>query len=391
MKILSLVAALIFISLNLISCSENISSVGGGLVNQSKFTVADTSLIATGDSTFHSNIANGSGYYNLVGAANSVEAKTLLNFIGLSVGDGDTLSSVQLATCEMQLHVGYLWNMSSTAQQFEIHEILTPWTATIPIDSSDNISFSPTVCGTINQIIADTSTIIVNLDTSEVRKWITALTDSTAPPFYGFAIMPQPGATNTGIWGFVTFNALTSSSPLLRIRYTKNGVEDSVSFSYGNDTFLAKNSSALLPSLIDVQAGVGRRSKITFDLSSLVKQSFINNASLELTLNPQSAHGTSTPDSVAVLLIINSQYPDTINGSYYYYGKRKDTTQTANPVYSIPLSTFAQLWVNNTYANDGILLEASGENSSVDRYVFYSSHDPDPAKRPVLHLTYTKK
>ncbi len=389
MKILSFIVSLFLSATILIGCSENVSSVGNNFFNQ-RFAVTDTSFFATSDSTFHSNIVNGAGYYNLVGAANSVEAKTLLNFTGLYEGDGDTLGTVQLDTCELQLHVGYLWNMSSTAQQFEVHEILAPWTTDTPVDSSDYISIDPTTCGTINQVITDTSTIVVLLDTNVVRKWITASTDTTLPRFYGFAIMPQPGATNTGIWGFPSFNVLTSSAELV-VRYTKNGVEDSMTFTYGSDTFLAKNSSSILPSLIDIQGGVGRRSKISFDLSSLVNKPFINNAFLELTLNPLSSHGTSTPDSVLVRLVSNAQYPDTVNGSYFYYGTRKDTTQTSNPVYSIPLSPIVQSWVTSTEANYGLLLEAANENGCVDRYVFYSSQDPDSTKRPVLHVTYTKR
>jgi hypothetical protein len=389
MKIFSFIVSLVLSATIFFGCSENISSVGDKFFNQ-RFAVVDTSFYATGDSTFHSNIVNGAGHYDLVGASNSVEAKTLLKFTGLYEGDNDTLGTVQLDTCELQLHVGYLWNMSHTAQQFEVHEILTPWTTATPVDSSDYISVNPSACGTINQVIADTSVIVVTLDTNVVRKWITASTDTTLPPFYGFAIMPQPGATNTGIWGFPSFDVLTSSAKLV-VRYTKNGVEDSMTFTYGNDTFLAKNSSSILPSLIDVQGGVGRRSKISFDLSSLVHKPFINNAFLELTLNPLSSHGTSTPDSILVRLISNAQYPDTVNGSYFYYGMRKDTTQTSNPVYAIPLSPIVQSWVNTTVPNYGLLLEAANENGSVDRYVFYSSQDPDSTKRPVLHVTYTKR
>lgn len=389
MKILSFIVILFSSAAIMIGCSENVSSVGSNFFTQ-RFAVADTSFIATSDSTFHSNIVNGSGYYNLVGAANSVEAKTLLNFSGLYVGDNDTLGTVQLDTCEIQLHVRYLWNMGSTAQQFEVHEILSPWTTAIPVDSSDYINVNPTACGIINQVITDTSFIVVTLDTNVVRKWIAASTDSTTPRFYGFAIMPPAGATNTGIWGFPSFDVLSSSAALV-VRYTKNGVKDSMTFTYGSDTFLAKNSSPISSSLIDVQGGVGRRSKIIFDLSSLVNKPFIGNASLELTLNPLSSHGTSTQDSVLVRLISNALYPDTINSSYFFYGTRKDTTQTATPVYSIPLSPIVQAWVNNTAGNYGILLEAANENGCVDRYVFYSSQDPDPTKRPVLHVTYTKR
>ncbi|MDE3058787.1 MAG: DNRLRE domain-containing protein [Bacteroidota bacterium] len=390
MKILSIVVPLFLSAPIFIGCSENISSVGSKFFEQ-RFAVTDTSLFAIGDSTFHSNIANGTGYYDLVGAAKSVEAKTFLNFTGLYEGDGDTLGTVQLAVCELQFHVGYLWNMSGTAQQFEAHEILSPWTSAVPVDSSDDINVNPTACGSVNRVVVDTTVIIIPLDTNVVRKWITALTDSTAPRFYGWSIMAPSGASSTGIFGFPSFD-LGTNSPKLAVRYTKNGVEDSVIFTYGSDAFLAKNFSPISSSLIEVQGGVGRRSKIMFNLGALVNKPIINNASLVLTLNSSlSSHGTSTPDSVLVRLISNAQYPDTINSSYFYYGQRKDTAQTANPVYSIPLSSLTQAWVNNIEANYGILLEAANENSSVDRYVFYSSADPDSTKRPVLRVTYTKR
>ncbi len=385
-----------FLVVSLSGCSQSPTSVGSKLIpGSSKYSVHDTTIVSTRDTTFKISQVNGSASSLLVGNYSSVDAKTLLLFLATFP---DTMTTVQIDTAELTLSANYGWNVSSppTPAQFEIKEVLTSWSAASVIaDSLNTLNLAPTNSALITITNRDTlgigRTITTQFDTSIVRKWINIYADTLLPRFFSVALVGKPGMTNVGIWGFSQFGS--SSPPTLEIIYEKNGVKDSISLNAGQGTFFATSSPIQLSPGIQTQGGISVYSLVKFNLkpvSDSINQIIVNNATLQMTLkNSQSTIGFEAVDSVIAYLAGSAAVGDTVGPSYYGYGYRKDTTQTTNSVYIFNLTSMVQYWINTPSNNFGAQLRAISSTSNVDKHVFYSSKDT--AYAPKLIITYTKK
>lgn len=397
MKVYPKVSALVlFILVSMFGCSQSPTSVGSKLIPaNSKYSVHDTTIASTRDTTFKLSQINGSTSSLLVGNYSSVDAKTLLLFLG---SFPDSLTTVQIDTAELTLSANYGWNVSlpPTPAQFEIKEVLSSWSAaTVIADSLNTLNLAPTNSALITVRNLDTlsygRTITTQFDTSLVRKWINISADTLLPRFFSVALVTKPGMTNVGIWGFSQFGS--SSPPNLEVIYEKNGVKDSISLNVGQGTFFATSSPIQLSPGIQTQGGISVYSLVKFNLkpvSDSVNQIIVNNATMQLTLkNPLSAIGFESVDSVVAYLAGSPTQFDTVGPAYFAYGYRKDTTQTTNSVFIFNLTSMVQYWINTPSNNFGAQLRAVSSTSNVDKHVFYSSKDT--AYAPRLIITYTKK
>jgi len=390
-------AVILFLLASISGCSQSPTSVGRKIIPGSdKYTVHDTSIASISDTTFKFSSPNGSGGNLLVGSYASVNAKSLLLFL---VTMPDSMTTVQIDTAELILTASYGWNVAlpPTPVQFEIKEVLTPWSAsTATADSFSSLNLLPTNSSLVTITNQDTLSIgrevVTQFDTSLVRRWINIYADTVLPRFFSIALVTKPALSNVGIWGFYQFGS--QYPPALQIIYEKNGVKDSISLSVGEGTFLATNNALQPSASIETEAGISFYGRIKFNLSPVsdsVNKVIVNNAVLQLTLNnSQSKLGFGSSDSVIAYVAGSaSTQADSIAPSYFGYGYRKDTTQTTNSVYIFTLTSMVQQWINTPSNNFGLELRPGNDASYLDTHIFYSSKDP--AKGPKLFITYTKK
>jgi hypothetical protein len=376
----------------LIGCAEKPKSVGNGLPNiDGVFNITDTTFYAVNETSYVVTFAKGSGLSNLAGRISPTEeAVSLINF--LPDATIDSLKGARIDTVEFRVTVNYKYRSTTYPVVFNIVEVQRSWSqSSFTSDSLSSLTLGSKVIGTFSDSMNYTVTSIARLDTVEVRKWANSYIDTTAADFYGFAIQAPSGVTN-GIVGFSTFDSYTGYAPQIFIRYTKNGIRDSLTYYSGEDTYATKYTGPTTFSPIVVRGGFGFRSKIRFDISSLVDKPIVNNAALELTLDTSaSSFGGYSPDTVTALMAMSNTILDQSDSTIFVYGFRTTTVAGQPPVYSFKLTAIADRWVRSVKPNYGITLRWAAEYGTVEKAVFYSSANTDVTKRPKLKITYAKK
>jgi hypothetical protein len=378
----------------LVGCSDDTNSVGNKLITSNdKYVIADTTFIAVKDTVFNVSSVNGYGPTTVIGKTNDVEAKAWLRFLpALASGTlPDSIASCTIDTVQLHLTVDYTWNAPASPAQYEIREALSGWTqAGATRDSLAMLQIGQSVLGRIADTLSVNREIVVTMDSTAVRRWITYAKDATASPMYGYVIVPKPGTT-TGAFGYYSSTS-SASYPKLVVHYSgTNGVRDSLTFIYSEDTFIASAQATTAPEL-EVRGGVSTWSKLIFDVSSLSKAVIINNATVELTQKSSSTLlGVGAPDSVYAYISKAGGTVSTIDSTYRLLGKRKDNTSSVDPVYVFTVTPFIQYLIAPGSPYDGIVVHAAVNNGAVDHMVFHSTKDPDATKRPRLLVTSSKK
>lgn len=373
----------------LIGCAEKPKSVGNGLPNPDGLFAIDTiSFLPSGDTTYKTIYVTGYGSSTLAGKLPlNGESIAMIKFTPTS-NDTSILKKIDtIDYAELSLVVNYRSNITTVPVQLNVNLIKSSW-AEGSFTSDTLLTLDPKVMATFSDSMKFGATIKTRLDTADFRKWINNQIDSTKDKFYGFAV----SGINPGIVGFTPFNIFSFSVPRLFIKFINEGKPDSITISYGEDTYSAKYSIVPVLNPITVHAAFGVRSKINFNVGSLVNKPIINNAILELTLDSSAStiEGFS-PDSVIALVGLSNSITDSSSGTLFSYGYRKSSALSPNPVYSFNLTGIAQRWVNNINQNYGLTLRWAAELSTVEKAVFYSSTNPDVNKRPKLKITYSKK
>lgn len=393
-----IVSCILLLFVLFFGCTEKPNSLLGSnaIDDADKFFTADTILTATKDTTYKKIFNAGYATSTLVGNfSNNQTITALYSFSASGSSYIDSLKNATLDTVDLQFFVNYaLLPQKTFPIELGIYEITKAWTQdTITANSLPLAMISSTEIGKIeikdslnlNQMVSARIT-----DTTLIRRWINSFLDTNIT-FYGFAIQPKTTTPNC-IIGFYTFNGYSSYLPGLFIKYTRNGVKDSVTFVSGQDTYLASYNGIFAPSGIEVQGGFGIRSKIWFDVAGLVKEPIINNAVVELTLNSsKSTISEHSPDSLLFFIGGDSVNVDSISTDVYGYGYRKDKTQTTDPTYVIPITSTVQRWIKNINKNNGLSIRWAWETYTADKAVFYRYNDVDVVKQPKLKIVYSKK
>jgi hypothetical protein len=395
MKKLSL-AVFSFILL-FIGCAEKPKNVGGALIDPNDvYTIADTVFTSTSDTSYRVAYAPGLGGVTITGRlSNNDESIALFHFI--PDGTIDSLKDAQIDTVELSLYVNYRLQPSAPMIEFDIKKIETAWSQrSFTYDSlSSFIVFPDSILGTFKDSMNYGATIIAQLKKDYIRRWADSYIDTgNHNQYYGFTV--QARTTPTGIIGFEPFNSLSGNYPRLLIKYTKNGIRDSVVVISGEDTFVPKFAVTPTFTPITVRAAYGVRSKINFNLNTLKNKPTINRAVLELTLDTTaSVFSGFSPDSVIALLGMDSIIADRSDSTVYVFGYKKDVVANQLPVYSFNVSNIVQRWVNGLKPNYGLTLRWAAEFSSAEKAVFFSSIadtlSPTLSKRPKIKITYSKK
>lgn len=377
----------------LAGCVEKPNPIGENLIAPSTiFTLADTTITAVRDTTFLTSQVNGTGTSDLIGRlSTNEEAYTLISFIPTETID--SLVGAVLDSVELQFSINYTLRVSQPISTFDIYEVTSPWSEqTLTADSV--VSFGDTPIGTMSDSMTYGNIITATVDTTAVRRWINAINDTAAPRFYGFAIRPRPGrpGDNPGIVGLSSFGNASGTTPTMIVRYLRNNVYDSLIFTYGSDTYIAHYNTVPTALPFSVRAGFTTRSKIEFDPSFFTNHETINQARLTLFVDSTNTiKGDFSPDTIIAFFgLENDTISNYYSSSYYTYGLYGKDSVTGLSTYTFTnAGPLFQLWINNRYSNQGLILQRILERSSADQVAFYRSNDPDPAKRPTVKITYS--
>jgi hypothetical protein len=391
-KALSFFSILAVISLLWVSCNEEPTSVGIGLLTSKDLTQVDTSMITsvTG-SSFRKPINTGSSENLLVGkyrteAGKTFEAKALIRFIGIP----DTLKSATVLSANLILKSRYRFGEPQGILSFTVHKMIQGWTEYgITWDSISTASYEPTVRGSFSSAIADSDSVAISLDPSLISDWFQAAADSQA--IEGIVLAPTDASNK--IVGFSSFQSSDASRvPELLVTFLISGstVQDSLLFASGEDTHVANIDNLTSdPNLLYVQAGVAYRSRLKFDVSSVPTHAGIHQAMLELTLSPSTSILSSTSrlnsqsvDSLFSFFLVTT---DSVDNSSLVIGHRLNPDSA---VYSFVITPDVQRWINGK-PNLGVQIETWTEASMLDLFTFYLNSE-NASLRPRLRIVYSR-
>jgi hypothetical protein len=384
----------IFILIVLNGCADEPKNIGSSLVDTNNmFAFAETTFTSVRDTSFLTPIVTGYGASNLVGRLDgNEEVVSLFNFIPHVALD--SLIGASLDTVEFSLVVNYRLKAYQMPIEFEVYEVKQSWSQGT-ITSDTLISYDPKLLGTFSDSMNYGQLVKINLDTNAVRSWINDNFDTTSRRFYGLALRPKTGV-NPGIIGFTTFSDGSGIYPTLQIKYTtKYGTFDSISFVYGEDAYVGKYNILPTSYPFEVKAGFAVRSKLIFDPSFITNKPIINRAKLTLVVDTDTTKtikGGYSPDSLLMFFgLENDTIPNYYSTNYYAYGVLNNDTTIGQQSYTFEATTLFQLWINNLYSNQGLIIRWADETNANEKVVFHQSNDPDPAKRPSVKITYSTK
>ncbi|MGB9772620.1 MAG: DNRLRE domain-containing protein [Bacteroidota bacterium] len=368
---------ILFLALTLWSCSQKPNSTGIGILPPDDVIAPDSTVVTASEATtFLDTLYTGHANVLLVGTFQNGESIGLLSFDGVP----DTLKDASVTSATLVLSPRYSFGNSLTPFTMNIYEIAQAWKA----DSVTWASITPgfyqsNPVGSFDGNVPDTGTVSISLDPSLLQKWFQRKADSL--PIYGLALVAPQG--KNVVKGFGTFQS--SSPPALEVIYIKDGSQDTIRLSSGANAYVAHPISPISPSNeFVVQGGTGLRGFLLFDVHSIPSHSFINDAQLVLSLDPNETQLNSySVDSVIAYFVTDSTNRTVSEVSYRFSSPRALTQTTVE----IPIAPIVQRWVSGE-PNQGIILRAAAENSRLDRFAFYSV-TADSLLQPRLFIKYT--
>ncbi len=353
------------------------------------FIIRDTTIGASGSSTFRHNLAM-DGRINMLGQQGGYTAYTAMNFYPTYFPIRDTII---VLSARLKLYTISRFGDSIGTFSFNVYPILRSWGETTLLwDTVQAGFYDPTSSkGSYTGFTGpDSQQISLNLDTAMVRGWLSSAGNGSN---YGIILVPAPGSTL--IRGLHEFLHLYESSydssyfyPSLQIiAQGPTGVVDTATYTQGIDTFVGNidnlNSN---PSLVYMQAGVVYRSILNFDVSFIPKGSIVNSAILQVVRDPATSKLSrfSADSSVSANFLLSASDYTLYDGTTSTGLRMAGTPYT----YSFDLRHAVQSWVRE--ANYGLLLQnsATTEFSSLDLITFFNQQ-ADAANRPRLKIIYS--
>ncbi len=360
--------------LMLSGCSGDPNAVGIGVLPAGdSLQVTALASASTSDVSFLSRVA-GSSSILLVGQSNDIEARTLLKFSGLST----IPSTAAIDSASLQLTIGYRFKDSAGTLAFEVHNLLRtfPQGKFLWDSAMAPGTYSDTIVGRIiRDISPQDTTIRVRIDTTFIKQWRS--TD------VGSVILIPGGTIIAGASNVVTTAA--DLRPALSVSYHDTSAQ-SMTLRSAAALFVADGIIPAPADRIVLQAGVTNKAILHFDSLTIPLKASITQAILEVALDSTlSLTNGFTRDNIDAFLERRSSAPydsvityGTPLGPVYVNGQK---------IYRANIKSIVQQWFLHE-PNNGILLRATGELTTLDRFVLYGTSAP-AALRPKLTITYT--
>ncbi len=317
-------------------------------------------------------------------AAGTYQAKSFLTFTGLPnnrAGENVLSSYIRFK------YNFYSYRDSAGPVSFNIYKVKRKLDySTVTLDSVTSSDFETTQIGTYTGNPTDVSDIIVNLDPNAVKDWISYAADTNSTgKNYGIYISPNSGSTT--IKGFYTSNDDINFRPRLIAIVDSNGTHDTLNISDSQYLSLTDAPLSVIPAnRIFVQSGITFLSRVNFDFTKIPSNVIINEAYLELTIDPvNSVNLPFTSKSVFADRVTDSVLVKANADGFSTFPVAGDTTK-----YYVRLNSYFQGWSTGIYPREGILLSMVSK-SNLNSIAFYDQSDADINKRPKLRIRYTNR
>jgi hypothetical protein len=352
-------------------------------------TVHDTTIVATGSSTYRQFIRTNSSV-NLVGRSGNYTAMAMIEFVPSNFPARDT-ALVYSASLSLRFET---WTGDSGGQfSFNIYRILVPWgESTVTWDTLQAPGFYEQYVtrGSYSAGAGrDTQTVTIPLDTAMVRQWLSP--SSTTYSAYGILLVPTASCSiirGFNEYGYPTTDSLSYFPTVKIIAGSPTGsARDTGSYTASYDAWAGNvDNLATNPQLIYLQSGVDYYSTLSFDVSFIPRGAVINSANVLLTYDPATTRmNRFITDSTFQLMTTLSPTNGTILDPYPVIGVRRGgnlLTYTADMIRPV------QLW--NREPNYGVTLKPNifFDAVSFELLTFFNEKAP-PALRPRLKLKYS--
>lgn len=385
-------AIILLVGLLQIACQESPTSVGSDILNNSdllnvkSINSFDENFIQH-SSIFRKKISLGSSSRVLLGKYDGSTATTLIKF-NFVLPD-----SVSLAIQNNKLSITKTWIEfpitykigELTSLDFSAKKILGGWTSSgFNEDSLNilNIDNQNLISGGINKT---DSLIRFDVENSFANEWMKNQVNNNSGLNKGLIFQPLAGSN--AIVGITALYTLVTKDQLPKVISVVNydGKTDTVYAYSSADLHVVSNSSIdFAQNNLVLQAGLGLRGKLSFDLSTINENSIINAAKLILYRDSISTQiGSISADSI----FVNAFYDSTKDSVYTNLDSRL-LVRKGN-TYEGAITDIVQYWLSGDNKNQGLQLRIVGEDSNINKVVLRGSKYHDAAFRPRLIIFYS--
>lgn len=394
MKNLRFIILYFVIAILLTGCNSNPTSVGSELLgNEGKlnFNIYNSQQENTkrNSYTYRKNLTLGVSDKLLLGKNSYAESYILLRF---SVALADSVinklkqNKLQLVNAWMYMKVKYSLGDKFLPFDFTVHRIRKDWGSDkFNYDSLKVLAYDASDISSSKNITD--SLVTFNLSTDVVFDWLKYSVDSTsAPKNYGLLFKPTPNTQR--FLGFKGYRLGSDSDvPLLYIVYEEPSVfKDTIFVSPYMNIHVVNGTEINSNNDIVLQAGLGYKGYLFFDLSSLPRNIIVNKATLELSVDSsKTIDGNPASDSIVVKIL-----GDTLNKTYTRDSSFYSILSRTGNTFSGDISWIVQKWINGQAVNQGLELYLADEISSIARIWIHGSKSSE-ALRPRLKIYYIQK
>jgi hypothetical protein len=379
------------------SCEDDPTSVGSNLLP------GDDLIDFIELDSYNENLTQVSTYFQhdftlgqsnrlLLGEAEGLKANTLMRFfipITNALGEKIDSNKVTILSAKVFMYPDYTIGNENGQFGFDVYKVNSTWT----VDSftvADLNSLDYDAQNEADSLSISDSLITFNVNPNLVYDWIIAELDSNITNPNGFLFKPYDNCER--IFGFPAYSISATGQTYMDIAYeVQDEYVDTLTATINSDVHIVEGSlKETSEDVIVLQAGIGVRGLLKFDLSSIPVNSIINDATLEIKYDSTaSVIGTADPKSIRVFLMSNYDEKTSLDSLGYFVLSRE------GDVFSGKISRFVQRWVydpnNNGTPNEGLLLLIGDEEDSVNKYILYGSQAQDAALRPRLKVIYSRK
>lgn len=388
LKIIPLVLLLTFFG-----CSDDPSSLGVGLLGPDDVDVMELNSLTDSlnqESHYVKKIITlGTAQKFLLGSANGMTAHALIRFnISLTADEKSLLGvdSLEVVSAKVSFYPVYQYGDSTAFFDFKAYQIKNDWNPQlIKVDSLSGLDVDSSV-SRIENIVKTDSLITFSLKDDFALQWLKAeaAIDTNNNKEYGLYIKPETGTNK--ILGFQAFSSTSEYQARLTYLMKKKGAADpdTVVFYVLSDThILLGEFPPISNSNIMVQGGIGYKSRIHFDLSTLPVHAVINSATLILNRDSiETLLGNGYTNALSVFYVTDTSATDFEYDNSFSATLSPETNQYSGSVISI-----VNKMVKNKNSGFGITIYNQVEG--VERIVLHGSSDVNLALRPKLIIKYS--
>jgi len=361
----------------LAGCSDDPTDVGRGLLPpEDTLRIESKELTSTFDTTFLVPIVSNAGRL-LVGTHDELEAASLVEFGGIPA----FTDSQRVDSAVISFPINYFFLDSSGPFGMNAYKVTKDWSASTFRWDSLAGTYSDTIVGLFTGSMTPGDSVIrLKIDTGLVRLWGTT----------GAGSLVLRAATNVIgmnlILGFTNLIGI-GPQPKLTISY-RDSADTTIQVASVTQRGISVMHGTPPPqnSLMILQSGTTTRTIVRFDSLTIPPQASITSAQLVLSPDPNSSLlNRYSHDSLLTYFLLGTTFPyDTV---LYQSICSPFLDSIGQKKYGADVKTIVQQWLAGR-ANNGFILHAYGEFSSLDRFALYNS-EALLAQRPRLKITYT--